>query len=54
MKGDKHKTVSLPKAVIRAHEILAKKERLPVKQYMEKVLIDHVKLKDEVLPENIH
>lgn len=43
MQGDKNKIVSLPPSVISAHEKLAAKERLPVKQYMEKVLIDHVK-----------
>lgn len=43
MKGDKNKIVSLPERVIQAHERLAEKDRLPVKQYMEKVLIEHVK-----------
>jgi hypothetical protein len=45
MKGDKNKIVSLPEKVILAHEKLAEKNRLPVKQYMEKVLIEHVKSK---------
>lgn len=43
MKGDKNKIVSLPDTVIRILSSLASKERLPVKGYMEKILIDHVK-----------
>ena len=43
MKGDKNKIVSLPEYVINALSKLATKERLPAKQYMERVLIEHVK-----------
>lgn len=43
MKGDKNKIVSLPDAIIKALASIATKERLPVKQYMERVLIEHVK-----------
>lgn len=42
MKGDKNKIVSLPDHVINSLVKLATKERLPVKQYMEKILIQHV------------
>lgn len=45
MKGDKNKIVSLPDATIKSLASLATKDRLPVKAYMEKVLIDHVKIK---------
>jgi hypothetical protein len=43
MKGDKPKNISLPDNIIKVLATLANKERLPVKQYMEKVLIEHVK-----------
>jgi hypothetical protein len=43
MKGDKKKIIDLPEAVVKVLASLATKERLPAKQYMEKVLIEHVK-----------
>lgn len=43
MKGDKKKIIDLPETVIKSLSALATKERLPAKQYMEKVLIEHVK-----------
>lgn len=43
MKGDKKKLIELPEIVVKTLDELAEKERLPVKQYMEKILIKHVK-----------
>jgi hypothetical protein len=43
MKGDKNKIVSLPENVIKVLVILSTKERLPVKRYMENILINHAK-----------
>lgn len=47
MKGDKNKLISLPVAVINKLSSLAKKDRLPVKRYMEKVIINHAKEKSK-------
>ena len=43
MKGDIKKIIDLPKTTIEILAELATDARLPVKQYMEKVLIDHAK-----------
>lgn len=45
MNGDKKKQIELPATVLTALEKLAKSERMLVKPYMEKVLIEHIKSK---------
>lgn len=44
------KLIELPKTVVKALDKLAKKDRVSTKGYMEKVLIDHVKEKNEAIP----
>jgi hypothetical protein len=43
MNGDKKKQIELPITVLTSLEKMAKTERMLVKPYMEKVLIEHVK-----------
>lgn len=45
MSEEKKKQIELPATVITALTKLAKAERMLVKPYMEKVLIEHVKMK---------
>ena len=45
MKGDKRKLIDLPESVIKELGKLAKLERLAVKNYIEKILIEHSKIK---------
>jgi hypothetical protein len=43
------KLIELPKTVVKALDKLAEKDRASTKGYMEKVLIDHVKEKNEAI-----
>lgn len=45
----KRKEVSLPGEVLKKLQMLAKKDLRPLKQYMEKVLTDHAKEKNEAV-----
>lgn len=50
----RRKELSLPAEVLKILEGLAAKDLRPLKKYMEKVLIDHAKEKDETVAKNIH
>lgn len=50
----KRKELSLPADILKKLQSLANKDLRPLKKYMEKVLIDHVKEKDEAVPNIIH
>jgi hypothetical protein len=48
-KGDAKKLIELPPKIVKALKELAVRERTSVKGYMERVLIDHVKEKNETI-----
>lgn len=50
----RRKELSLPADILKKLQGLANKDMRPLKKYMEKVLIDHVKEKNETVPQIIH
>lgn len=50
----KRKELSLPTDILKKLQTLANKDMRPLKKYMEKVLIDHAKGKDETVSPTIH
>lgn len=52
--GEVKKLIELPKSVVKELDKLAKKDRASTKGYMEKVLIAHIKVKNETVPDIIN